>query len=106
MTRTHLELHIAMFEVKSSYTKLQSQTRHLQAIAIDHNLVVLLQMLLLRWLPIDQPAQVAGRLGRRRGAVDAHSVANLIPWLSASYPRSVSGSYCESKQDDLVKLLD
>lgn len=93
MPRTHLELHIAMFEVKSTHTKLQSQTRHLQAIAIDHNLVVLLEMLLLRWLPIDQPAQVAGRLGRRRGAVDAHSVADLIAWLAAGYSRSMSGSY-------------
>lgn len=94
MPRTYFELHITVFEVKSAHTKLQAQTRHLQAIAIDHNLVVLLQMLLLRRLAVDQPAQVAGGLGRRRGAVDAHSVADLVARLSAGYPRSMSGGHC------------
>lgn len=92
---THLELHITVFEVKPAYTKLQAETRHLEAIAIDHNLVVLLEMLLLCRLPVDQPAEVAGGLGRRRGAVDAHSVTDLIAWLSAGYPGSMRGGHCE-----------
>lgn len=85
MQLTYLKLHIAIFEVKCTHSKLQAQPRHLQAISIHHNLVVLLQMLLLRRLPIDQPAQVANGLRRCRGAIDAHNVADLVARLPSRY---------------------
>lgn len=82
---TYLQLHIAILEVKCTHSKLQAQARHLQAVSIHHNLVVLPEVLLLRRLPVDQPAQVANGLRRCRGAIDAHNVADLIARLSARY---------------------